>query len=391
MTCDKIILSMCRLKKIIASSLVAASVLALNQIGATAEWKQDSNGWWNLEGSSRSVGWKEIDGKWYYFNSNGYMKIGWLQDCGKWYYLNSSGAMATNTIINGYIIDSNGVWSHTLQNSSLNSDKNKKLSSADNSNFTADEFISSMKTKVDSVKVEDEPSFSDFLPDAKRKVVTIDGEDLYTYIYNSNEEMKKAAASIYSDGEGYIRTLDNGELIPVDNSWYQSCPHFYKKGNIIVQYGGTKENIFYDLNDIFGEQFAGYTKNISIKKVNSKDKKISDVTGIKFDDITKIVFYDGRGKLNKAVILEDKEKIKEFMRYLDNYVINETKNPELVGWIQGAGFYINDKEVMSITFDNPITINGNYYDVTQGSLNFEIIGQFIKSIDPSYDMMAGLE
>ena len=55
-----------KLTKIIASSLIVISVLALNPIGASAEWKQDSNGWWNTEGSSWSVGWKEIDKKWDY-------------------------------------------------------------------------------------------------------------------------------------------------------------------------------------------------------------------------------------------------------------------------------------------------------------------------------------
>ena len=116
-----------KLIKFIASSLVAASLLALNPIGATAEWKQNSNGWWNTEGSSWSVGWKEIDGKWYYFDNNGYMKTGWLQDDGKWYYLNSSGAMAKNTTINGYILDSDGLWIQSTQNSSSNSKENNTV------------------------------------------------------------------------------------------------------------------------------------------------------------------------------------------------------------------------------------------------------------------------
>ena len=62
-----------KLIKIIANSLVVASVLALNPTGASAEWKQDSTGWWNMEGSSWSVGWKEINGRWYYFGQDGYM------------------------------------------------------------------------------------------------------------------------------------------------------------------------------------------------------------------------------------------------------------------------------------------------------------------------------
>jgi len=87
-----------KLTKLIASSLVVASVLSLNPIGVSAEWKQDSNGWWNSEGSSWSVGWKYIDGEWYYFDNNGYMKTGWLLDNGKWYVLDSNGVMQTGIV-----------------------------------------------------------------------------------------------------------------------------------------------------------------------------------------------------------------------------------------------------------------------------------------------------
>jgi len=47
--------------------------------------------------------------------------------------------------------------------------------------------------------------------------------------------------------------------------------------------------------------------------------------------------------------------------------------------------------VMGITFCDPIVINGNYYKVMKGGLDFKAIGKFIKSVDQSYDIMAGLE
>ena len=62
-----------KLTKVVASSLIAVSLLALNPIGASAEWRQNRTGWWYAEGSSYSTGWKLIDGKYYYFSSNGYM------------------------------------------------------------------------------------------------------------------------------------------------------------------------------------------------------------------------------------------------------------------------------------------------------------------------------
>jgi hypothetical protein len=109
-----------KLPKIITSSLVVTLILALNPIGTNAEWKQNSNGWWNTEGNSWSVGWREIDGDWYYFDSNGYMKTGWMQDGGKWYYLYNSGDMAINTTINGYTLDYNGVWIESTEDNSSN-------------------------------------------------------------------------------------------------------------------------------------------------------------------------------------------------------------------------------------------------------------------------------
>ena len=82
-----------KLAKVIAGSLVVASVLALNPIGVSAEWKSNSTGWWYTEGKSYATGWRLIDKNWYYFYSNGYMAkdttIGG-------YYLNSSGAWTSN-------------------------------------------------------------------------------------------------------------------------------------------------------------------------------------------------------------------------------------------------------------------------------------------------------
>ena len=119
-----------KLKKIISNSLIVVSILALNQIGASAEWKQDSNGWWYSEGSNWITGEKKIDGNfyyfdkngyintgwtkvgsnWFYYNDHGYTKTGWIQDNGSWYYLQASGAMAKDTVVDGYKLGSNGAW-----------------------------------------------------------------------------------------------------------------------------------------------------------------------------------------------------------------------------------------------------------------------------------------
>lgn len=101
-----------RLTKIIASTLLTALVVVLNPIGTSAEWKQDNNGWWYKEGNSYAKGLRDINGKSYYFDSNGYMKTGWIQDSyyDTWHYFYQNGAMAYNTVIDGYELDEDGTW-----------------------------------------------------------------------------------------------------------------------------------------------------------------------------------------------------------------------------------------------------------------------------------------
>ena len=87
-----------KLKKLVAVALVAMAIATVSPIGATAAWKQDSNGWWNTKANSWSTGWESIDGSWYYFGSNGYMKTGWINDGGTWYFTTASGAMQTGVV-----------------------------------------------------------------------------------------------------------------------------------------------------------------------------------------------------------------------------------------------------------------------------------------------------
>lgn len=90
-----------KLTKLLARILVIASVLTLNPIAASAEWKQNNTGWWYTEGNSWARGWRVINGSLYYFKANGYMvndSINMYFD--KEYGLNSSGQF-TNVTISG--------------------------------------------------------------------------------------------------------------------------------------------------------------------------------------------------------------------------------------------------------------------------------------------------
>ncbi len=116
--------------KVIASLLMAAIILTIYPIETNAAWIQDSNGWWNTEGSSWSIGWKEIDGKWYYFGQDGYMKH--------------------DTTIDGYRLGSDGAW---IQDTSDDLSNSSKVTSNEDRNFDMDEFKNTLKAKGYNVEV----------------------------------------------------------------------------------------------------------------------------------------------------------------------------------------------------------------------------------------------
>ena len=73
-------------------------------------WVKDSSHWYYLKASGEmQTGWLKENGTWYYLESSGAMKSSqWFQVGGKYYYVNASGALAVNTTVDGYRVDSNG-------------------------------------------------------------------------------------------------------------------------------------------------------------------------------------------------------------------------------------------------------------------------------------------
>jgi len=118
-----------------------------------------------------------------------------------------------------------------------------------------------------------------------------------------------------------------------------------------------------------------------------KGQKINEVTNVSYSKITKIVFSDGRGRLNKPFILDNRQKINQFMGLIDSYVVKKEKeHKDFTGWTHTADFYDGDKKLMRITFTNPLEINGAYYDIVKGELSSEKIDNFIKSADSAWNM-----
>lgn len=101
-------------RKLIKTTIIlsfAICIAAIPKVQASAAWQKDSKGWWYSEGKSYLKDCsKYIDGTWYYFDSNGYLKTGWVKDSESaiWYYFDNNGVKARNTEINGYLLAQDG-------------------------------------------------------------------------------------------------------------------------------------------------------------------------------------------------------------------------------------------------------------------------------------------
>ncbi len=85
----------------------------VNETGAMQTGWLDLNGTWYYlypSGAMASATWVQIGGEWYYMTGSGNMVTGWNQINGSWYYMYSNGVMAHDTVIDGYELDSFGVW-----------------------------------------------------------------------------------------------------------------------------------------------------------------------------------------------------------------------------------------------------------------------------------------
>lgn len=77
---------------------------------------------------------------------------------------------------------------------------------------------------------------------------------------------------------------------------------------------------------------------IGSDNVDYEEKKLSDVTKINSADITKIEVYDI--EVGFPITVEDKQKVKEFMGYLDGYVIKKAKKSGDEGRMETRGYIL---------------------------------------------------
>lgn len=97
-------------------------------------WYQEDNGTWSANS------WKQIEGKWYHFEGNGYLDLGWhwidgnndgIAEC---YFFDDSGSLLTNgTTPDGSAVDENGAW---VQNGKVQTRATQQSASGDGQYLT---------------------------------------------------------------------------------------------------------------------------------------------------------------------------------------------------------------------------------------------------------------
>ena len=97
------------------SVLAGFSANAASYENGAGRWVESNGNYWyeNPDGTWPASGWQEIDGSWYFFNSQGYRQTGWILWKNQQYYCDSDGKMLVDAITpDGYYVDGNGIW-HT--------------------------------------------------------------------------------------------------------------------------------------------------------------------------------------------------------------------------------------------------------------------------------------
>ena len=90
---------------------------AFDNLGTTTAtgWYDKGNGNWgyNNEDGTAATKWVAAGSDWYYVKGGNMLRNSWVaQDAtgAKWYYVDNAGKMVSNTTIDGFVIDANGVW-----------------------------------------------------------------------------------------------------------------------------------------------------------------------------------------------------------------------------------------------------------------------------------------
>lgn len=225
-----------KLTKLVASLLLITSIITLNPIGVSAEWKQNDIGWWYTEGASYSKGWRQIDGNWYYFDKY-------------------DGYMATDTDVDGYYLNSSGAWSEgtgeikayieLLKNDSL------------------------LKNKYNLI-ISDEALKKNYLLDAK--FIDLDQDGIFEMIVTNGTSEANKSIAIFTDNDGNIKLIDN-----LHNS-HTEYDGYNKDENLFILRGsamGDEWGLVYKLENNKCNQVYSYSRNSRTDDCTLNGQKVS--------------------------------------------------------------------------------------------------------------------
>jgi foldase protein PrsA len=262
-----------KLTRLIAGLMIIGSVFAINPIAANAEWKSDSTGWWYEDGGSWVSGWKNLDGKWYYFNANGYM--------------------AHDTEIDGYKLGSDGAW---IQNAII--------ATVGSENIMEDDLNKVMKNY-----------------DSKLKQQY--GAD---YTSNSNlkagiQKLKKQELDKLVAEKILLKKAVELNLKPTDSDINKQADEEVSKYKAKYSGLGQYENILKQ-NGITETQFKEMIKNSIIAKAVEEDivKNVTitdDEAKEYYDKNKEAIFTKGAGADVAHILVADEQKAKELKAKLD--------------------------------------------------------------------------
>ena len=268
-------------------------------------WLLDNGKWYYLNNSGAMVtGWDKINGEWFYFNSNGSMKKWWLLENGEWYYLNSSGAMVTGwNKLNGtwYYFNSNGSMKKwwLLENGQwyyLNS-SGAMVTGWNKINGKWYYFDSNGSMKKGWLKYKGNSYYLNDLGAMEIGGDTIDG---VTYNFNSNGELE--SNPVVSNDDSAINNIINYGFIggKINNE-----PVNILGGNYLTRVSKTevKTKMFYDndLSKLYDVTIKQNGKNLIFKIYNNDGSiKTEFTTGIDYSNTygDKISWYAGLNNSN---------------------------------------------------------------------------------------------
>lgn len=106
-------------------------------------------------------------------------------------------------------------------------------------------FLAALRASNATAKTGDSLTQDFFSPEGR--IITVNGQDVQVFEYESAEAMENDAAKVALDGASIGTSM---------MSW-MDAPHFYKAGRILILYVGSDKATLDLLEKVIGPQFAG--------------------------------------------------------------------------------------------------------------------------------------